>query len=57
MITLGGSSIAKVHSPQGVHFSEPHEEKNHFWDYLYKLPNNEKHLEQTCKPIQKTING
>jgi hypothetical protein len=55
VITLGGSSICKVHSPQGVHFSKPHDEKNHFWDYLYRLPNNEKHLYRRANRYKKQL--
>lgn len=55
VITLGGSSIAKVHSPQGVHFSEPHDLKNHFWDYLYKLPKNEQHLNRRANRYKKSL--
>lgn len=44
VITLGGSGICQIHSPQGVWFKRPHDEGNDFWDYLYKLPKNEDHL-------------
>ncbi|MBT5286150.1 MAG: hypothetical protein HOL29_09310 [Euryarchaeota archaeon] len=55
VITLGGSSIAKVHSPQGVHFSKPHDPDNCFWDYLYRLPENEKHLEGRARRYKKQL--
>ncbi len=55
VITLGGSSIAKVHSPQGVHFSKPHDPDNCFWDYLYRLPQNEKHLEGRARRYKKQL--
>lgn len=55
VITLGGSSICKTHSPQGVWFKEPHDEKNDFWDYLYNLPKNEEHLRHRADRYRKQL--
>lgn len=52
VITLGGSGICKVHSPQGVWFKKP---DDHFWDYLYNLPRNEKHLQSRANKYKKQL--
>jgi len=55
VISLGDSAIAKVHSPQCLHFKKADDRRDNLFDFLIDMPNSLKRLDHVANKYRKFI--